>query len=91
MSSDVEVFAELRATEEKRKREYYTTRTGAVYRKHIDKFGVEPKTLFWYEPEGPSLRKAIQKALKEGKPLNEYEALSTEHKKEFDAGSLTLD
>ena len=81
----------VKAMQEKRNREYYMTRTGAVYRKHLDEFGVKPVTLAWYDPRGPEYRKAIQRALKEGKPLNEYEALSPEHKKEFDAGGLMLD
>ena len=85
------IFEELRAMQEKRKREYYATRTGAVYKKHIEVFGVKPVTLAWYEPEGERYRKAIQRALREGKPLNEYEALSPEYRKAFDEGKLTLD
>ena len=81
----------IKAMQEKINREYYTTQTGAVYRRHLDEFGVKPVTLAWYDPRGSEYRKAIQRALKEGKPLNEYEALSAQDKKEFDAGKLMLD
>ena len=81
----------VKAMQEKRNSEYYTTRTGAVYRRHLDEFGVKPVTLAWYDPRGPEYRKAIQRALKEVKPLNESLALSTQDKKEFDAGKLMLD
>ena len=59
-------------------------------KKYKEEFGNEPIIigLFWNNPE--ETKKRIKKAIETGKPYNEYELLTPEEQKAFDAGELVF-
>ena len=56
--------------------------------KYIEKFGKEPNIIgmYWQDPE--QLKENLLKAIKKDEPYDEYELLSKDEQRDYDAGNL---
>ena len=58
--------------------------------RHKKAFGIEPVVIGMYWSDREALDALIEKAIIDGKPYDEYEELTDEVKKAYDAGELVF-
>jgi hypothetical protein len=80
-----------RLEERRIQNELDNTIEGKLSKKHKEVFGVEPKFFGFGSDDEDNNLEAVRNAIRTGKPLNQYEELSSEDRELFEQGSIEID